>query len=93
MKKQPFTRIPDSFDPPKGWTFMARTLEEVHIGGEVESSELAMSFVAMAFQQVRSKSDVVRAYVYPQMVLVMVWSAANSIWIGTAVSRTPKVLQ
>lgn len=76
------------FEPPEGWTFMARTLEEMHVGGNVAPEEPAMLFVAAAFQQVHGSA--VRAYVYPQMVLVMVWSIPNNLWVGTAVSREPK---
>lgn len=77
--------LPDSFDPPEGWTFMGRTLAEVIVAG-VSLDEPAISLIAATFRQF-SSNDVVRAYIYPQMVMLVVWDAPTRMWVGTVASR------
>lgn len=79
--------LPTDFNPPEGWTFMARTFQEVLVASGIAEDDPALYSVALVFQGLR-KGAVARCYVYPTMLLTMVWSPENAMWIGSAVGRT-----
>jgi hypothetical protein len=78
--------LPTAFTPPEGWTFMARSLTEVIVGGQVPKDETGLLFVHEVFESV-APNAVVRCYVYPSMLLTVVWSPVNGLWVGSVVSR------